>query len=327
MFKVLRKYDAVSFKQNNLLENALHIAAQYNKASFIKRFLEFEQMLMDKNNYEDEDYVKCVCECGMGKDYIPCSKIKDAKDYTPLFTALASLNQACFNVLVTDEHVDLNAVDKSENSLFHIATMFDNAESLKVMLDHYPADKIFSRNVSEETILHAACRNGNISMVKQIMTKLMETNTNLDQFLLQKDKDGNTCFHILCENGNANIVEYLLKDQKLSVFLDVLDANSNSPLHLAVQNGHSTIVKSLIEFGADVSVKNEEDVSPLDISCRKGYFEISKNIIANQQKNDEDEIISGESDYPLHVACFEGAHEVVKLLLLQGMRLNNQIIF
>jgi ankyrin repeat protein len=92
---------------------------------------------------------------------------------------------------------------------------------------------------------------------------------------------------------------------------------------LAVQNGHSSIVKSLIEFGADVNVKNDEEVSPLDISCRKGYFEISKNIIANQQTKEQDEIIDRDNDYPLHVACFEGAHEVVKLLLLQGIYSTN----
>ena len=86
-------------------------------------------------------------------------------------------------------------------------------------------------------------------------------------------------------------------------------------------NGHSSIVKTLIEHGADVSVKNEEDVSPLDLSCRKGYFEISKNIIACQeaaQSNDDDLILDVTNEYPLHVACFEGAHEVVKLLLLNG---------
>jgi len=85
-------------------------------------------------------------------------------------------------------------------------------------------------------------------------------------------------------------------------------------------NGHSTIVKSLIEFGAEVNVKNEEDLSPLDYSCRKGYFEISKNIIASQADSDEkiDESAHNDSDHPLHVACFEGAHEVVKLLLVQG---------
>lgn len=84
-------------------------------------------------------------------------------------------------------------------------------------------------------------------------------------------------------------------------------------------------MKSLIEHGADVNVKNDDDVSPLDLSCRKGYFEISKNIIACQeaaQSNDDDLALDVSNEHPLHVACFEGAHEVVKLLLLQGAQIH-----
>ncbi len=220
MFKLLQKYDAVSFKQNNQLENALHIAASYNKSKFIEAFLRFEHLLMDQNNvYDDSDYVKCACDCGMGKDYVPCVKVKDTKEYTPLFTALAALNQQCFNLLLADENCDFNSIDKSENSVYHIATMFDNAESLKHILDNFTSEKIFSKNLMEDTILHCACRNGNISMVKQIMAKLLESNVSLDSFLLSKNKDGDTAFHICCTNGFSNIVEYFLKDKKLTLFL------------------------------------------------------------------------------------------------------------
>ena len=228
-----------------------------------------------------------------------------------------------------DENADLNTVDKNENSIYHIATMFDNGEALMHLLDTYTNDKIYSKNMLDDTILHCACRNGNVAMVKQILSKLYETNASLDSFLLTKNKEGETCFHICCSNGYSNIVEYFLKERKLNQFLEVLDNNSNTALHLATLNGHSGIVKCLIEHGADVNVKNEDDISPLDFSCRKGFFEISKNIIASQeasQSNDHQQLM-GAGDYPLHVACYEGAHEVVKLLLLKGAvidRLNKE---
>jgi hypothetical protein len=53
----------------------------------------------------------------------------------------------------------------------------------------------------------------------------------------------------------------------------------------------------------------------LDLSCRKGYFEISKSIINNYPVFDEKE---KSSEFPLHTACYEGAHEVVKLILQKG---------
>ena len=102
MFKLLQTYDAVSFKQNNNAENALHVAAFFNKSHFIAAFLKYEKYLMNKNYSVNEDgdinHMACACDCGMEKDYVPCSKVKDSKEYTPLMTSLATLNQACFKV-------------------------------------------------------------------------------------------------------------------------------------------------------------------------------------------------------------------------------------
>ena len=44
-------------------------------------------------------------------------------------------------------------------------------------------------------------------------------------------------------------------------------------------NGHSSIVSLLLEYGADANAKNEDNTTALDLSCRKGFFEISKNLI------------------------------------------------
>lgn len=46
--------------------------------------------------------------------------------------------------------------------------------------------------------------------------------------------------------------------------------------------GHSTIVNLLLEFGSDVEAKNELNLTPLDLSCRQGFFEISKMLILRQ---------------------------------------------
>jgi ankyrin repeat protein len=83
MFDLLCKHNAVSFKQNNYLENALHIAASANKPHFITEFLKYEYNYMKENKI---------------KNYVPCSHTKDSKQNTPLFSALASSNQTCFKV-------------------------------------------------------------------------------------------------------------------------------------------------------------------------------------------------------------------------------------
>ena len=185
----------------------------------------------------------------------------------------------------------------------------------------------------DETILHCALREGNLEIIKLILNKINESNLPSEPILFSKDKSGQTFFHVACMKGYFNIVEYLLKEKKLNKFLVQQDNCGNSVLHAAAINGHSSIIGILCEHGADANIKNHTNLTALDLSCRKGFFEISKTLIANYSPEAQED----QNHSPLHTACnysslfqsknlvfkfyfkgFEGAHEVVKLLLLKG---------
>lgn len=324
MFYLLQKYDAVSFKPNNNLENALHIAAFHNRSKFIREFLKYEKYLLENKDSEDSKFMQCICVCELDKDqYIPCIRAKDSKQNTPLLTALAALNQRCVEELMENNLVETNAIDSGGNSIYHICTEYDNADSLKYLFQKTNPNNDISvygiKNSFDDTILHSACRNGNLEMLKLIMNKMYESNAPIDEILFSKNKDGQTCFHVASEKGYFNIIEYLLKEKKLNQFLEQMDNNSNTSLHLATLNGHSSIVSLLLDHGADANVRNEDNTTALDLSCRKGFFEISKNLITTSNLTSQDQT---NDDFPLHVACYEGAHEVVKLLLLKGAKIN-----
>lgn len=72
ILELLEKYDAMSFRTNANKENAMHIAAEYNSANFIKQFLEFEQELV--NQPQSERFLKCMCVCD--KDQPATSQIR-----------------------------------------------------------------------------------------------------------------------------------------------------------------------------------------------------------------------------------------------------------
>jgi ankyrin repeat protein len=322
MFNLLVKYDAVSLKKNKNSQNPLHIAAYYSRHNFIKAFLEYEHEHCRKVR---EQMLQCICGCDPKEDeYIPCIKQRDNVQCTPLMIAISTSNQKCVEELLANENVELDARDMNGNSIFHICIDSDNPESLKYLTANYQTDVIFNKNNADETVVHSSCRNGNLEMVKMVLNKIYESNEMIEPFLYSKNKSGQTCFHIACSKGYDNVVEHFLKERKLNAFVEHTDNNANTALHLATMNGSSTIVQLLLDHGADMNVKNEENNSALDLSCRQGYFEISKNLITNytdglqlKEEANKKETSADDNlrDYPLHVACIEGAAEVVELLL------------
>lgn len=189
-------------------------------------------------------------------------------------------------------------------------------------------EPLFIRNNKDETPMHTAANFGNIDIIKMVMSKLNDGLSSIETYLISKNKEGKTCFHIACEKNFFNIVEYFLRDLKIYYFMDLSDSHYNTPLILAAVNGHLSIVEILLEYGADLNAKNRQGSTALELSCRKGYFEISKVLISRYSFLQPDGSRRHEStgvgmaEYPLHIACYEGAYEVVELLLSKGAEID-----
>lgn len=106
MLKLLHKYCAVSFKQNFNLENAMHIAASYNRYKFIKEFLIYEKSSLENKDSQivSNDQMTCICVCDDDhENTIMCLQAKDCKQFSPLMTALAALNQKCVEIFLNSQ--------------------------------------------------------------------------------------------------------------------------------------------------------------------------------------------------------------------------------
>ncbi len=250
------------------------------------------------------------------------------KDFlTPLLLAAINGNLKCLIELVSDPKTKIEARDTNGNSIYHLFAEYGNLECLQYFLkNHFNKNQklLMTINNQEETVLQVACRSGNLELIKIVYDLIDGINMALEPFLFNKNMNGQTCFHIACTNGYYNIIEYFLKYRKKTVFLEQADFNSNTSLHLATYGGHSSIVGLLLTYNADCNARNEDNATALDLSCRLGFFDISKMLISCYLVFDNEH---SNHDYPLHVACNEGAHEVVKLLLEKGAlidKLNNE---
>jgi ankyrin repeat protein len=329
ILNLLRKYDAISFGLNNKGENALHVASQYNRSKFIHELLKYESYLM--NNNEDCDnnnthFIQCICKCKIdSNNHKPLVRIKDNRSYTPLLTAISNSNQKCVEILIQNEYIQLDeCIDSTNgNSIYHICIENDNYETLKHLIENNNnnIELLMLKNNNDETLLHVACRKGNQEITSLLMNKLSELNLITDDFLLSKNKAGQNCFHLAVQNGYFNLIEYFLKKKKLLNFVTKqLDNQSNTCLHLAALNGHLSLINLLLDHNDSSDViyaKNGDNMTALDLSCSKGYFEITKRLICNSNN----QIMINEHNNLLHLAAKQGEHELVKLLLFKGIYL------
>lgn len=228
-------------------------------------------------------------------------------------------NTKSVEILSNDSNVDYEAQDNDGNTVFHICAQYGNVESVRLLLKNKSfLPTLFIKNKLQQTALHIAGDNGGIDSMKMIIEKFYDGSLDAkESFLMDKDHLGRTCFNNACIGGYFNIAEYMMKDLKLVFLADLPDNELNLPLHHAANNGHVSIVELLVLYNVNnVGAKNADNVTSLELSCRRNFFEISKVLINGMKEvtvaDNPDELS------PLIMAAQEGAHEVVELLLQKG---------
>ena len=101
-------------------------------------------------------------------------------------------------------------------------------------------------------ILHAACRDGCLDFVKELIERGAE--------ITLPDNDGRTAIHYACMSGNSKLVETLLK---LGIDPNKMTKNKETPLHFAAKYSGLEEVTFLIEHGASIKAINWSIVEAL----------------------------------------------------------------
>jgi ankyrin repeat protein len=154
------------------------------------------------------------------------------------------------------------------------------------------------QNISSGTILHITLANEDFyfndqfnGLIKYYSAKLL-----LDGFVNEgkksfdwnsQDIEGKTVLLMACKMRATEIVQRLCKLTDFDIDVNLPDMYGNTPLHYACALGDVTSFGALIEFGANINIKNKQQKTPKDFLDLKQQEveEILKSISINPNRN------------------------------------------
>ena len=163
-----------------------------------------------------------------------------------------------------------------------------------------------SRVVPCGSLLHTACKCGNVNLVR---TLLKDCRCNS----VTKDPNGDTLLHCACISDVVDIVDLLMTN--FNELHTVQNSEGNTPLHIACEWGSINAARILItNLYCDLNVCNEDGETPLHLACKYDRLDICKLLLDNDHCDIAVQT-SKTKETPLHIACCQTAPELVKCLL------------
>jgi ankyrin repeat protein len=132
---------------------------------------------------------------------------------------------------------------------------------------------------------------------------------------------GNTLLHTACLEGNLENVDLAL--EVVGNDIDAKNIQFLTPLHIACKYGRTDIALKLIEFGADINGKPENNCrltdTPLQLAILKKDLDLVKLLI---EKGADVNAKNHNNFTALHISCFFGLEDITKILIDQGADIN-----
>ncbi|XP_055874641.1 ankyrin repeat and KH domain-containing protein 1-like isoform X1 [Biomphalaria glabrata] len=167
---------------------------------------------------------------------------------------------------------------------------------------------------NHDTALTLACAGGHGELVTLLLAKGAD--------IEHRDKKGFTPLILAATAGHVEVVEILL-DHSADIEAQS-ERTKDTPLSLACSGGRYEVVELLLNRGANKEHRNVSDYTPLSLAASGGYVNIIKLLLShNAEINSRTGSKLGIS--PLMLAAMNGHTAAVKLLLDMGSDINAQI--
>ncbi|XP_064400140.1 receptor-interacting serine/threonine-protein kinase 4-like [Halichondria panicea] len=236
--------------QNKDLKTPIHIAVLSGKVVILDALLEGYSGSLDE--FADLDGNTALHSACQSNNDSSCYIVKRLCDYcsltvenkeksTPMHFACKFGNFALVDHLFkrySSLHLDCLLVDDDENTILHVAV--ENSASLEVVTVVSNHISPVHKNKQGETSIHIACRNGDLPIVRLLVTKAAE--------LVFTDSD-DSYLHSACCGKSLKVVMFLVEESGLA-FDRLMNTNNdgNTPLHCAFITGIFEIISYLMRY-------------------------------------------------------------------------------
>lgn len=215
-------------------------------------------------------------------------------------------------------HVDSAGIVGSASSMAAAAAAAGTAQFPAVSGNAVVPDRTIDvdseTDSNHDTALTLACAGGHEELVELLLTR--------GACIEHKDKKGFTPLILAATAGHDKVVDILIKN---SAEVEAQsERTKDTPLSLACSGGRYEVVELLLGVGANKEHRNVSDYTPLSLAASGGYVNIIKLLLHNGAEiNSRTGSKLGIS--PLMLAAMNGHTAAVKLLLDMGSDINAQI--
>ena len=219
--------------------------------------------------------------------------VTDDKNRTTLHLASRIGHQGIVRLLL-EKQPHTGAKDSNGQTALHLASLHGYNETVKVLTEAKVQSELDTTDTLGNTPLILASKNGHLAVVEL----LLDRGANMG--LTNEKEDGHTALYYATSNGHEKTAESIVYKAKETTIKDIsqvlllgaqkgfysvcercigripetdLDSRDNdgyTALHYAAENGHVNIVSLLIEHGARVNPKTNEDSTPLALAVSAG---------------------------------------------------------
>jgi ankyrin repeat protein len=203
-------------------------------------------------------------------------------------------------------------VDGKGNTLLHAACEVGNISLVQTLLSLHSMKTVYSvTNQEGLKPFHVACQRGMIHLAMYLINEKHITNP------AEKTADHRTALHLATSGNHLELISYLLRVIPKSE-LWVKDLRGFTPLHVACMEGHVEAMKLLAAApGASLTLPDKQGKGCLDIACILGHVSLAKAILSLPPKlRPSLNAKSGPNSYScLHWACANQQYSAIKFLV------------